>query len=243
MKRLTKFKNVLLTILVLCFVACDPDDEIRRNTNTETNTTVTDTTDSGEDTIVVVEPVVTSDICLECGENFVENYGYWFSNYSSTTIGRPINDTLDIVCLLYRVGNYYLLNGSYLCASASKLNDLVFGMICNQNQKKTDLDYIWNNYPSTGRSHGWEYKTVRLKGIWSFIITNKSDYEGPIGEIEVSKSSKHYYNIYTYYGVKILDIEYTEEDFRWKQGDINLEWYDDQVLGYYHPYEPQKVYK
>ena len=50
MKRLTKFKNVLLVVLVLCFVACDPDEETTRNTNTETNTTV------------VVDPVTTQDI-------------------------------------------------------------------------------------------------------------------------------------------------------------------------------------
>lgn len=242
-----RVKIILLGLILVftsatCFVACDPEDEPVRNHpgSTDTNTTVTDTTDSGEDTIVVVEPVVTSDICLECGENIIENTGFWVNNTNSQTLGEPINDTLDIVCRLYRYENYYLLNIIDFCGVAGKMNSAIMGMICNQNNLKQELDYIWNNYPSNGTAdafsvlfRGWEYKLVRVKGIFSFVVTNISDYTGPEGFYELDHMSKSHSLDIAYFGIKVLNIEHTEEPFYLKQGNTDLEWYYDQALDIY----------
>ena len=100
---------VLVSLSATCFISCD-EDEDRERPSTDTGTTTdTDTTATGgEDTVIVDPGVHTADICIECGENFIENNGCsWKSS------GDIINDTIEGHFRLYKVGNYYILN--YCC--------------------------------------------------------------------------------------------------------------------------------
>ena len=232
---------IFVSLSAMCFISCD-EDEDRERPSTDTGTTTdTDTTATGgEDTVIVDPGVHTADICIECGENYVQNSGMMVE--ADNAIGEIINDTLDVVCQLYRFGNYYLLNFLLHASGVGKTGVYIVGMICNQNSIKDKLDYIWNNYSSDGRDH-WgtalkpTIKRVRVKGIWSFHITNKSDYEGP-WMIDPSEDydpycyDKTYSRVFYYIGVKILDIEKTDEEFEWMQNGINLEWYYDQAIRY-----------
>ena len=112
-----------------------------------------------------------------------------------------------------------------------KIHARIGAMICNQNSIKESLDDIWNTYEKDGVenwgvSESKEYRIVKLKGIFSFYVTNNSDYEGPLGYTYYSDQ-----NVFYYIGVKVLDIEKTDGEFYWG----NVAWYYNQGVKYAYP--------
>ncbi|MBQ0017409.1 MAG: hypothetical protein KBT30_02110, partial [Clostridiales bacterium] len=193
--------NVLLVVLVLCFVACDPDEETTRNTNTETNTTV------------VVDPVTTQDICLECGENL-----FWYDTNRENT-GEIINDTIDFVSKLYRFGDYYRLN---IDAFTEWHNVRVFSfLICNQNKIKEKLDLIWNSFSKDGvwniGQYNYDYRLVKSKFVIAYKVINETGLENHF--ITDNEHNVRFWN----YGIYMLEIEKTDEEFSWIQNGFNLD--------------------
>ena len=197
---------VLVSLSATFFISCD-EDEDRERPSTDTGTT-TDT-----DTTADVEPVTTADICIECGENL-----FWYNSYMEKT-DEIMNDTINFVSKLYRFGDYYRLNVDLF----SEWHDVraISFLICNQNNIKAKLDSIWNNFSKDGvwdvAPYHYDYRLVKANFVIAYKVINDTGLENHL--LLESDKSIRFWN----YGVYILNIEKTTEEFSWTQNGFNLD--------------------